>query len=552
MSGILAAVGVALLAGRGCLRFAGVRFEGDTGGNSAVAAPPATAPTAPTAQTQAAPAAQQQSTSIPGLGSDANFLTMLGTAIGQAINPIATQMAQQNQQIQSTLQGLMQPAHSGASALFGGGAPNVQTGESALTSRGYEYARAYRLKQGDISSENAKVEMEVSDKLKDLYCRQGGMQLNHDLSILVPLGAEFLPPQADQEFRVELAQRCQQSVLGYDPGHLKFMKRQMAMMGVQTQALSIFDDTGLGNMIGPAAQGEFIDLLRNKEVFVRAGATEIALPGNGQLKMNRLTGSVTCFWIGETPSDQTSNGLTASAPTTGHIQLSAKKLACLVKYPNDLVKFGGPTVEAIIRDDMAKQMALKIDSSQFDGISTSISIKGLLNYSGVNSITAGTVATDGNTLNPEDLGKMVNKVEEDNIDIEADGFTWAMRSGLHWDIMNRRTTPYSGGTNGQWLFTVNRDDVAKGMPMHLLGAPVIKSNQVPNNRVKGSGLVGSCLIGGAFKHWLIGRVGVLEFSVTDKGDTSFVADQTWMKCIQYVDAAPRYEEAFVYCDNLVW
>lgn len=539
-----AAVGVALLAGQRCLRFAGIRLEPDTGGTSATAAPAAPAP-----------AAQTQSTSIPGLGDQASFMTSLGQAIGQAIAssiaPISQGLQQQNAQIDATLKGLMQPAHNKQSALFGGGAPAVRQGESVLSSRGYEFARAYRLKQGECGAENAKVEMEVSDKLKKFYCEQGGLQLNHDLSILVPLGAEFLPPQVDQEFRAELAQMTRQSVLGADPGQARYLQRQMAMRGIQVQALSIYDDTGLGNMIGPAAQGEFIDLLRNKEVFTRAGATEIALPGNGQLKMNRLTGSVTAYWIGETPSDQTSNGLTASSPTTGHIQLSAKKLACLVKYPNDLVKFGGPTVEAILRDDMAKAMALKIDADSFNAVGSTVSIKGLLNYS-INSITAGTVATDGNTLAPEDLGKAVNKVEEDNVDIEADGFTWAMRSGLHWDIMNRRTTPYSGGTNGEWLFTANRDDVAKGMPMHLLGKPVIKSNQVPNNRTKGSGTWGTCLIGGAFKHWLIGRVGVLEFSVTDKGDTSFVADQTWMKCIQYVDAAPRYEEAFVYCDTLVY
>lgn len=548
-----AAVGVALLAGRNCLRFAGIVFEPDTGANSAVAAPPApAAQAAPVAPAAPIAGAQAQSSSIPGLGDQANFLTQLGNAFAAALTPISQGIQQQNAQINQTLQSLMKPAGNAQSQLFGGGAPNVQVGESVLNSRGYEFGRAIGLRMGQIEPENCKHEQGISEKLRKVFCQQGGLQLQSASSLLVPLGSDLMPPEIEDEFRLEIAQMQSASVAGVDPSQLAWMRQKWSRRfhgGVQ-QALSQFDDTGLGNLLGPTQHGEMIDLLRNKEVFTRAGATDFALPPNGRIQFNRMTGAMTAYWIGETPSDQSSNGLTASTPTSGEIQLSAKKLACLVKYPNELLRFGGPTIEALLRNDMTQVMALKADSTMLTGVGTTVSPKGLLRYS-INALTAGVVATDGNQLQPEDLGLMINMLEEDNIDVESDGFTWLLRSWLHWDILNRRTTPYSGGTNGEWIFQTNRQDVANGMPMRLLGFPCVRSNQIPNDRTKGSGTYGSCLIGGAFKHWLIGRVGVMEFTNSTQGDTPFVADQTWLKAIQYMDAAPRYEEAFVYCDTLV-
>ena len=535
-----------LLIGRRCLWLAGVVCEPDTGANSAVGAT--------AAQTQAVPPAQTQAAPVPGIGDSAQFLSALGQAIGQsvasALTPVQQGIQQQNTQINETLQSLSAPAHNRQSALFGGGAPGIRQGENPMSSRGYEFCRAYALRQGQLTPDQCKVEMDVSNRLRKEFVTQGGMRLEHDGSILVPLGANLFPSEVDASFRQEVAEMTRQSVIGCDPGQLRYLRQRYQMNGGVQQALASYDESGLGVFTGPATMGEFIDLLRNKEVFTRAGATDFALPANGHLLMPRLTGASTAYWVGETPSNASTSALTASAPTSGAIQMSAKKLAVLVKYPNELVRFGGPTIEALLRGDMSQVMALKADATMLDGVGTTVSPKGLLNYS-INSITAGTVATDGNTLAPEDLGLMINKLEEDNIDVESDGFTWLMRSWLHWQILNRRVTEYSGGTNGEWLFSTNRADANNGMPMRLLGFPSVKSNQIPNTRTKGSGTYGSCLIGGCFKHWLIGRVGVMEFTTTTSGDTSFVTDQTWMKVIQHMDAQPRHEEAFVYCDNLV-
>lgn len=543
----VACLAVGLLAGRRCLSLAGVRFEPDTGANSTAATPPAGQGNAtPPAQTQAAPApANDQAGMMQTLGA------AIGSAISQAIAPIQQAVTQQGEAQNQILQGMTGPARNAQSTLFGGGAPGIRQGEDPLSSRGYEFCRAAAVRLGFLGRDEAKVEMSVHNRLHEYFVAQRAMELDSTQSILVPLGSAFLPQDIDAGFRQEVGQLTRQSVQGADWNQIGWMRRQSGLSGGVRQALSQYDDTGFGNLLGSTSvAGELIGLLRAKEAFTRAGATDFALPANGRIKFNKLTGAMTAYWVGEANSGVSSATLTASTPTSGEILLSAKKLATLVKYPNELLRFGGPTIEAIFRDDMTRVMALKADRTMIDGEQTTVTPKGLLNYS-INSITAGTVGTNGNTIDPEDLALMMAEVEEDNVDIESDSFAWLMRPRLHAQILNKRGDGGGGAGTGPFMFELNREDVAKGFPMQLIGYPVVKSTQIPNNRTKGSGTDLSCLIGGCFKHWLIGRIGVVEFAMSNQGDTAFTTDQTWMRAIQHIDFAPRHEQAFVVCDDLV-
>src|SRR5690606_19451455 len=128
-------------------------------------------------------------------------------------------------------------------------------------------------------------------------------------------------------------------------------------------------------------------------------------------------------------------------------------------------------------------------------------IKGLINYSGIKTHTASTVATDGNTLEPEDLGMMISKVEEADHDVEGSG--WAMRPQLFWQIMNRRSDSgeSAGHGKGQRMCPMSRDDVTKGMPASLLGYPTARSTQISKARSKESGTDLTYLLGGVLERW---------------------------------------------------
>jgi HK97 family phage major capsid protein len=85
----------------------------------------------------------------------------------------------------------------------------------------------------------------------------------------------------------------------------------------------------------------------------------------------------------------------------------------------------------------------------------------------------------------------------------------------------------------------------------LCGYPLIKSTQVSNARVKGSGTNLTYILGGDFSDYVLAMGGVIEFAVSPYGDTAFSQDQTVIRAIQYVDGAPRHENSFVYVDNLL-
>ena len=429
-----------------------------------------------------------------------------------------------------------------AGQLFGGGAPNIRTGESSMSSRGYSYAKALGVRQGYLGREEAKYEMDVHDRLYKHYVTEGGMILSSGHSILVPIGSDHLLDDGAQELANELRESMRQSVMGADPNELKWMRQRFA--GAQSQALSQYDDTGGGVMLGSITQGEMIDLIRAREIMTRAGAREITLPPNGRIQFPRHTGASTAYWVGEKQS------ITESEPTTGDLSLIAKKLAALVKLPNELLRFTTPSIEAFIRGDMAKSIALKADQSALEGAGSTLRPGGLLDTTGVLSHTASTVATNGNTFEPEDPALMVSRIEQQ--DHDTAGFAWIMRPEMWWDILNTREDAVaSGDGKGAFLFSTNRDDVSTGAPGRLLGHPVITSTQVSATRTKGSGTDLSYIMGGTFNEFLIGRIGVMEFATSQQGDTPFTTDQTWVRAIQHMDFAARYPDAFVYSDDLL-
>lgn len=504
------------------------------------AAPPA--PPAAPAQQQAAPPADF-----------APLLQQVRQTVTDSIanSPVIAEVRQQQTALQTRMEQLSQPQRN-ASGLYGGGAPATMSGEtpSQAEGRGYQLFRVLAHRQGLIAADQCKVEIDMHNRLRQLYHAQG-FRPEYAQSILVPLGADYIDGM-DDGLALEIRQSMQQGIRGADLHELRWLGQRV---GAVRQALSQWDDTGLGVFVGPTQVGDLIELLRPKEVFSRAGATNLALPPNGRLQFPRHTGATTGYWINEVPSNASTPTITASEPTTGTLDLVAKKMAVLCKMPNDLLRFANQTVEAFIRNDITRVMALKGDLSMLEGVPTGHGIKGIINYAGIKSRTASTVGANGNLLEPRDLGLMLTDVEEENHDLESQGWTWIMRPQLMEQILERRAGEYDGQSGtvelGPYLFQTNRSDISKGSPMMLRGYPTIRSTQVSRTRTKNSGTDLTYLLGGVFPNWIIGRVGVVEFASSTQGDTAFQTDQTWMRAIMHMDAGPRHETAFAFVDQLL-
>src|SRR5262249_53249335 len=196
-------------------------------------------------------------------------------------------------------------------------------------------------------------------------------------------------PQGDR-LRDELRQKMTAQAKRFDPDEADWIGRKL---GLRAKALGTIVDTAGGTLVPLPMLGELIDLQRSMEVFATAGAQEAALPPNGRVQFPKLTGASTASWVGA------GSPITESQPTSGNLDLQAKKLGVFVKLNNELLRFASPSAEGLVRFDMARAAALKADLAMLEGTGGT-QIKGLITYSGIGTHTARPPSGSGDTVTP--------------------------------------------------------------------------------------------------------------------------------------------------------
>src|SRR5579859_789238 len=421
------------------------------------------------------------------------------------------------------------------------GAPSIRRGEDSMGSRGYSYLKAVAFANGRISAEDAKVEVGLAQRLQKSYMDRQGFIKAAPNSFLIPFGSNLICEDTED---ASLSQEIRQVVKagapsGYDLDELRWMRQKFQS---HTKVLDWVDETLGGALVAPPMQGELIEILRNKECFMEAGARVIGMPPQGRITYPRQTGVATAYWVGE---NQT---ITDSTQQTGDLVLQAKKLGVLVKIPNELFRFASVSIEQFVRDDIAKVMALNIDKAFLDGTGTSTQPKGIINYANIQTVVASTTGTNGDTFGPTDVNTMIGNVEAQNAVPNA----FIMRPLMWYAIANRRAdAAVAGDKAGGFMFNWVRD-VADGFQNRGLGGlKMVRSNQISGARVKGSGTNLTYILCGDFTDFLVAMGGVIEFLVSVQGDTAVTNDQTWVRGIQYVDGGPRHEASFAFMDTLL-
>lgn len=427
------------------------------------------------------------------------------------------------------------------------------SGPVGRDSEGYSAMKAAAFCLGLVDPEYAKEEIEVSRRLKAVYQTHGFVGQYAGKGFLLPTGTNYMPRHIPEVNAIacEIKQKMAASVGGYDPDEARWLgKRFGGRVEESVKAMGTVSDTAGGVMIGFPALGEVIDLQRNREVFPSCGATEITLPPNGRMSYPKLTGGATANWVGE------SNQIGSSQPTTGSLDLVAKKLAVFVPLNNEFIRFSitNPSGEAVVRTDMARVSALKADLSMLEGTGGT-QVKGLITYQG-DAVTANNItvwvsagaATDGDTFQPEDVAQMDGQLP----DAVDDGTAWIVRKNWMPYLQNRRADAVTAADGkGPFVFNITRGGQDGRWP-ELYGTKVVRSRQVSNTRAKGSGTALTYAILGYFPDWIIARAGVMELLANPWGDTAFQNDQTNLRGIQFMDAGPRHAASFVMCDTLVF
>lgn len=465
----------------------------------------------------------------------------------QALNERIAQLA-------SVVEGLNSPTPAKKAARAGSNlAPSIRKGEDPFTSRGYSFTKLFQLLGGQIQKEFCRVEIDMHNDLHKHLFEARGWQRAEPNTILAPMGLELFPQTSEAEVKfVDQVRKCiGEGVRGFDPQELRAMAKRLPPH-MRTKVLSWTDETAMGALVEPPLMGELIELLRNNEVFLAAGARTVGLPPQGRMIFPRQTGAGTFYYVGE--SDQ----ITASNPTTGDLVLQAKKGAILVKVPNELFRYASISVEMFLRMDMTKTMGLGMDKQLLEGAGSSNSPKGLINYSGITSYTSKGTPADGNSgypLQPEDVNNIIAQVEAENAVFRA----FVSHPLEYAYITNRRADAVSAGDNkGPWMFNILREmstsqELERTAVGNLSGYPFHKSTQISKVRTRGSGTTNNTyILGGDFSDYVLAVAPTIEFALTQQGDTPFQNDQTWIRAILPHDGAPRHEASFVLVDNLLY
>ena len=260
----------------------------------------------------------------------------------------------------------------------------------------------------------------------------------------------------------------------------------------------------------------FIETLDNMMTMVSAGAT-VMRDLQGNIAIPRQTSGTTAYWVAENAAT------TESAAAFDQVTMSPTTVGAFSDLSRRLLIQSSLDIEAFIRMDLAKRLALAIDNKALEGDGTGNTPTGIINTSGIGTKA---LATD----NAPTFAEMVDvetEVSKDN----------ALMGSLAY-IVN----PTVAGNLKQ-----TKKDAGSGIYVmeggQVNGYNVFNTNQLST----GTATDDAAAVFGNFADLLIGYWGGLDINVdTSTGST---AGTVRVVALQDVDVAVRHAESFSVATN---
>lgn len=153
-------------------------------------------------------------------------------------------------------------------------------------------------------------------------------------------------------------------------------------LATERKDLSIGVDSSGGYTVQGALASSWIDSLRANMALSQAGVTMIPMDTKA-LSLARIVQDPQAFWHAENAA------LTASDPTLGQANLSAKTVACVVKLSLELAQ-DSANIEQILTSTITSALAQEIDAAGLTGKvnNAALAPSGIMNAAGRNKVTA--------------------------------------------------------------------------------------------------------------------------------------------------------------------
>jgi HK97 family phage major capsid protein len=272
--------------------------------------------------------------------------------------------------------------------------------------------------------------------------------------------------------------------------------------------------------------GDFLQFLYNTMRVKELGAQTITgLREN--VAFPKQTGKATGTWVAENPgSDVADSNLTlGQVPSSPHTYQSS------TSYSRQLLAQSVIDVDTLVRQDLARDMALAVDSAAIQGPTGGSSPVGIMNTTGVQAFVVAADSGNGGTVAYADVIKMIEDLEDVNADQLGDP-GWLTTPGIKSDL---KLTPRLANTIA--LPAWADDDT-------LAGYMARASNQVPKTGVRGSTANNHAIILGVWATMVIGMWGSgFELVV----DPFRLKKQGMIELTTFMlgDVALKYPQAFV-------
>lgn len=165
-------------------------------------------------------------------------------------------------------------------------------------------------------------------------------------------------------------------------------------------------DTGGYGIANTLMAESFIDILRNRATIMQLGTVMGGLVGN--IDIPKQVAAAQGYWVGE--DDDAGEGNLE----LGQINLTAKTVAAFSEITRRLMVQSSLDVEALVRADLAKALALTMDKAGYYGTGSDHQPLGIANHTGINA-----VAFAGVQPTYAELVAMETQIALDNADVAS-------------------------------------------------------------------------------------------------------------------------------------
>ena len=269
--------------------------------------------------------------------------------------------------------------------------------------------------------------------------------------------------------------------------------------------LNVGTATAGGNLVPTELlAGSFIDILRKRMAVMATNPTMLTgLSGN--VSIPRMTSTSTAYFVGE------SGAPTESQQAFDQVNMTPKTIGAFVDYSRRLLLQSSIDVETMIRDDIAKVIATKLDNAAIYGSGSSNEPLGIKDTTGVGTQTITTLGTFAEYIGME------TDVAAANADVA--NMYYLINASARGAL---KSTEKTSTSTANFVFENNE----------INGYPAIVSNQLANNDV----------LFGDFSQFVIGMWSGLDLTVDPYANAT--SGSVRIIALQDVDFAVKQPTAF--------